>query len=107
MLQCQQNILGEFNRKLKETSVDLRQTEPFIPWSNEAKREIKELKKGLGGKLIKSGTAKKLWVDCLELEAYIRSNTAASMYKLNGDVPKTIIPGEASHICQFCKFEWF
>ena len=29
-------ILGEFNRKLKEASCHLRQTEPFIPWLNAA-----------------------------------------------------------------------
>ena len=54
----------------------LKQTEPFTPWLNAAKREIKELKKGLGRKLIKSGTSKRLWDDCLELESHIRSNAA-------------------------------
>ena len=38
-------VLSEFNRKFKEASFHLRQTEPFTPWSNAAEREIKELKK--------------------------------------------------------------
>ena len=41
-------IQGEFNRKLKEASCHLRQTEPFTPLSNETEREIKELKNGSG-----------------------------------------------------------
>ena len=35
-------IQGEFNRNLKEASHHLRQTEPFAPWANANKREIKE-----------------------------------------------------------------
>ena len=53
-------ILSEFNRKLKEALCQLRQTELFMPWSNAAERKIKELKRGSGRKLIKSGTPKSL-----------------------------------------------
>ena len=83
-------FLGELNRKLKEALCHLRQTEEFTPWSN-AERQVKGLKKGSGRKLIKSGTLKRLWKDCLELESYLRSNTAHGIYKLNGEVPKTIM----------------
>ena len=38
-------VLGEFNRKLKETSCPLRWTESLNPWSNSAEREIQGLKK--------------------------------------------------------------
>ena len=66
-----ETILGKFNRNLKEASCHLRQTELFIPWLNAAKREIKEPKKGSSRNLIKSGTPKRLWDACLELESYI------------------------------------
>ena len=46
---------------------------------NAAKREIKELKKGSGRELIKSGTPYRLWNDCLELESSINSNIAHSI----------------------------
>ena len=68
---AKEKILGEFNRKLKEVLYHLRQMEPFTPWSNTAKREIKKLKKESCRKLIKSGTPKGLFDDCLELESYI------------------------------------
>ena len=70
-------------------------------------KEIKELKKGAGCKLLKSGGLKWLWDDCLELEAYIRSNTAHKIYKLDREVPKSVTSGESSDISQFCELEWF
>ena len=53
-----------------------------------------------------SGAPNRLLDDCLELEFYIRSNTACSIYKLDGEVPDTIMSGETSDISQFCEFEW-
>ena len=100
-------ILGEFNRKLKEASCHLQQREPFTWWSNAAKREIKELKNYSGRKLIKSGTPRRHWDYCLELESYIRSNTAHKIYKLDGEVLETIMSGETPDISQFHEFEWF
>ena len=52
---------------------------PFTPWLNAAEVEIKKLKKGVSRKLINSGTPKRLWDDCLELESYIRCNTVQSI----------------------------
>ena len=65
------------------------------------------LKKGAGRKMIKKRSPKKLWDDCLELEGYIRSNTAHDIFMLNGEVPETIMSGETSDISQFCEFEWY
>ena len=61
-------ILGEFNRKLKEALCHLKWMEPYTPWLNAAKREIKELKKAFSRRLIKSGTPKRLLDDCFELK---------------------------------------
>ena len=72
----------------------MKQLEPYIPWSNATERKIKELKKGAGHKLLQSRAPKHLWDDCLELEAYIRSNTAHNKYKLDREVPKTVMSGE-------------
>ena len=62
-------VLGEFNRKLMEASCHLKQTAPFTPWLNAAKREKNEMKKGSSKKLIKSGNQKRLWDDCLNLSS--------------------------------------
>ena len=42
-------VLGEFNIKHKEAQCHLKQMKPFTPWFKSAKREKKELKKGLVG----------------------------------------------------------
>ena len=68
--------------------------------------EIKKQKKGFGRTLIKSRAPKRLWNDCLELESYIQSNTVYGIYKLDGEVPKTILSGETSD-SHFYEFEWF
>ena len=41
------------------------------------------------------------------MEAYIRSNTAHYTYKLDGEIPKTVMSGKTSDISLFCKLEWF
>ena len=81
--------------------------ELFIPWLTLNEREIKKLKKGSDKKFIKSGTSKRLWDDCLELESYIRSNTADGIYKLDEEVPETIMSDKTSNIGQLFEFEWF
>ena len=37
-----------------------------------------------------------LWDDCLELEAYTKSNTAHDIYNLNREVLETVMSGETS-----------
>ena len=100
-------VLGELNRRLKEAWCHSKQMEPFTLWSNATNRGIKELKKGSNRKLIKSVTPKRFWDDGLELESYIRSITTYDIYKLDGEVPKTVMDKEMSNKSQFCEFEGF
>jgi hypothetical protein len=57
--------------------------------------------------MVKSRAPKQLWDDCLELESLIRSNTAHTIYKLQGQVPETIVASETSDILLFCELEWY
>ena len=82
-------IQGKFCQKLKDAACHLNQLESYTPWSNAAEREIKKLKKEASCKLLRCTAPKHLWDDCLELEAYIRSNTAHEISKLDREVPKT------------------
>ena len=86
---------------LQDAACHLKQLEQYMPWSNAVKREIKEHKKDAGCKLLQSRAWKNLWDDCLELD------TAHDIYKLNGEVPKTMISGEISDISQFWELELF
>ena len=93
---------SKFHQKLKDNACQLKQVKPYTHWSNATKREIKEIKKGTSYELLWSIAPKHLWDDCLELEAYIRSNTAHDIYKFDGEVFKTVMSGEALDISQFC-----
>ena len=100
-------VHGKFYWKLKDAACHLKQLAPYTPRSNAAEKEIKELKKGAGYKLLRSRAPKCLWDNCLEFEAYIRFNTAHEIYKLDREVPKTVMSGKTSDISQFCTLEWF
>ncbi len=79
------------------------------PWSNATEAAIRELKKGVGCKMVRSAALKRLWDDCLvECEAYIRSLTAHNIFRLNGQVPVTIVSGETADIplAQFGWYKW-
>ena len=102
-----EQTMGQFKKKAREAGCHIRTTEPYSQWSNAAEGAIRELKRGTGRKLIKSKAPKKLWDDCLELEALIRSNTAHEIYELGGEVPETVVSGETSDISPFCELEWY
>ena len=107
MDRLKEHTLEKFNKKLKEANFNLKQTEPYSPWSNAAEGTILETKKGSSQKTNHTGSPKKLWDNCLELEALIRSNTALDIYLLDGEVPETVMKGQASDISHICEFSWY
>ncbi|KAI2509582.1 Reverse transcriptase (RNA-dependent DNA polymerase) [Fragilaria crotonensis] len=102
-----EQVKGMFRKKCREAGVHVKQTEPHSPWSNAAEAAIRELKKGVGRQMVRSGAPKRLWDDCLEREAYVRSMTAHDIYKLGGQVPETIVSGETADISPFALFAWY
>ena len=104
-----EQTLGHFRRKLREADCHLRQTEPYSPWQQAAEGCIRELKRGVSRKMIKTGSPKTLWDHCLELEALIRSSTCNDIYETNGETPETIMSGstaDISHISEFAWYDW-
>jgi transposase len=53
-----EQTLGDFRRKLKEADCHLRQTEPYSPWMNAAESAIRELKRGVSRKMIRTRSPK-------------------------------------------------
>ena len=41
------------------------------------------------------------------MEAYIKSNSAHDISKVDGEVPETVMSGVTSVISQFCELVWF
>lgn len=104
-----EQTLGEFRRKAREMGTHLRQTEPYSPWQNITEGTIREVKRGSRRKMAKTKCPEKLWDHCLELEAYIRSNTALNSYELQGEVPETLLSGQTSDISPFIEcgfYDW-
>ncbi len=57
--------------------------------------------------MLMSGAPRHLWDDCLELEAYIRSHSTNSVYRLDGKVLETYMSGETADNGQFCVLAWY
>ncbi len=104
---AREQTMGLFRKKCREVGTRVRQTEPHTPWSNAAEAAIRELKKGVGRQMVRSGAPKRLWDDCLEREAYVRSLTAHDIFKLDGQVPETVVSGETADISPFALFKWY
>ena len=71
-----EQTMGDFKHNVAEAGCHLNQTEPKYPWQIAAEGGICELKRGSGRNTTKIKSPKVLWDIFLELEAYIRSNTA-------------------------------
>ena len=98
---------GEFRRKARESGCHIKTIEPLSPWMNAGESGIRESKRGCGRKMLKAKSPKKLWDYCLELECYIRSNTAHDIFDLQGEVPETIISGDTSDITLWAEYGWY
>ena len=57
--------------------------------------------------MFQSKCPKRLWDDCLELEAFIQSNTWNGRYANQDEVPETLISGETSDISTFAEHAWY
>jgi hypothetical protein len=74
------HVEGEFRRKLRDAGCNIKQTEPHTQSSNMGEGGVRELKRGAGRKMMRSVCPKRLWDDCLIIEAYVRSNTALDIF---------------------------
>ena len=101
---AQEQTKGQFCKKCCDAGSYVKQTEPHTPWSNATESTICELKHRFGHEMVRSGTPKALWDNCLEHEAYICSHTAHNIYGLDGQVPETIVSGKTADISPFALF---
>jgi hypothetical protein len=63
---------GDFKRKLCDAGCHITQTEPHTQSSNMGEGGLRELKRGVGRKMLRSGCPNRLWNDCIIREAYVR-----------------------------------
>jgi hypothetical protein len=83
----------KFRSQLRDAGVRIKQIEPYTEHSNRAELSIRELKKSTRRKMVATKSPKRLWDDCMELEAEIMSHTADENYYLQGQVPQFMVTG--------------
>jgi hypothetical protein len=100
-------VEGEFRRKLCDTVCHIKQTEPHTQSSNMGEGAVRELKKGVGRQMLRSGCPTRLWDDCIIREAYVRSHTSLDIYGLEGQVTESKIKGETVDISTIAEYAWY
>ena len=102
-----EQTLGDFRNKCWQASFYTNETEPYSSWINSCEVAIKELKLTIGRDLRRSKRPLKLWNDCLESHAYIRSFTDHDVFDLKGETPKTMVYVETTDISDFSQCKWY
>jgi hypothetical protein len=70
---------------------------------------VRDLKKGVGRQMLRSGCPKRFWDDCIIREVYLRSHTSLDIFGLEGQVPEINIKGKTvdiSTISEYACNEW-
>lgn len=102
-----EQVQGLFRKKCRDAGTHVRPLEPYTPWANAAEGAIRELKRGVGQDMFRSGAPKRLWDYCAVRRAYIRSFTAHDIYSLEGNVPEAKVLGESPDITPWALFKWY
>jgi hypothetical protein len=100
-------VEGGFRRKLRDAGCHIKQTEPHTQSSNMGEGAVRELKKDVGRKMMRSGCPKRFWDYYIIREAYIRSLTSLDIYGLEGQVPERKIKVETVDISTIAEYAWY
>jgi hypothetical protein len=68
---------------------------------------VRELKRGAGRKMLRSGCPERLWDDCIIREAYVRSHTSLDIFGLEVQVPESRVKGETFYISTLSEYAWY
>jgi hypothetical protein len=68
---------------------------------------VRELKKGVGRQMLRSGYPKRFWDGCIIREAYVRSHTSLDIYGLEAQLPENKIKGETVDISTISEYDWY
>jgi hypothetical protein len=100
-------VEGGFRRKLRDAGCHIKHTEPHTQSSNMGEGGVRELKRGVGRKMLRSGCSKRFWDDCIIREAYVRSHTSMDIFGLEGRVPKSKVKGDTVDISTIAQYAWY
>jgi hypothetical protein len=92
---------------LRDAGCHIKQTEPHTQSSSMGEGAVRELKKGVGRNMLRSGCPTRFLDDCIIREAYLRSHTSLDIYGLEGQVPDRNIKGETVDISTIAEDAWY
>jgi hypothetical protein len=95
---------GRFRRKLCDAGCHINQTEPQTQSYNMVEGELRELKRGVGRKMMRSGCPKRLWDDFIIRESYVISHAYLDIFGLEGQVPERKVKGETFGISTIAEY---
>jgi hypothetical protein len=98
---------GQFRRKVCDACCHIKHTEPHTQSSNMGEGGVRELKRGVGRQMLRSGCPKRLWDECIIREAYVRSQTSLDIFCLEGQVPEIKVKGETVDISTIAEYNWY
>jgi hypothetical protein len=87
-------VEGDFRRKLSDVGCQIKQTEPHTQSSNMGENGVRELKRGVGRKILCYACTHQSWDDFIIREAYVRSHNSIDIFGLEGQVPERKVKGE-------------
>ena len=99
--------LDGFKRKLNEAGSSFQALEGHSQWGNAAETRVREAKRRSGRMMTRSGCSPKLWDHALEHSCRLESAMAKDIYKLNGQVPETMLKGETFDISTLCQYGFY
>jgi hypothetical protein len=97
-------IEGKFRRKLRDAGCHIKQTEPHTQSSNMGEGVVRELKRGVGRQMLRSGCPKRLRDEFIVREAYVRSHTSMDIFGLEGKIPESKVKGETVDISTIAEY---
>jgi hypothetical protein len=100
-------VEGQFRKKLRDSGCHIKQTEAHIESSNMGEGGVRELKRGVGRQIIRSGCPNRFLDDCIIREAYVRSHTYLDIFGLEGQVPESKVKGETADISTISEYAWY
>jgi hypothetical protein len=98
---------GEYCKKATQAGMFCKVTDLYSPWHNCAESEIRDVKRLASKWTVKSQRPRRLWDYVIELASIVCLHLALDLYKINGQVPETIMLRQTADILFFCIFAWY
>jgi hypothetical protein len=68
---------------------------------------VRELKRGVGRQMLRSGYPNLLWDDCISREAYLISHTSLDIFGIESQVSERKFKGETVDISTIAEYDWY